>query len=785
MPSDQEGFFELCLRASNVWHENFYEWPTQRPQIINDIISYRDKADVFFSPSLFNDRCSQKQCVLPPISLFSDVDAGDIFHAPLIPTVCMTTSPGRRQASWKIARNGHDVDYIEMLSRKITYSIEGADRSGWGLGHKMRVPDTYNYKYLDGPFKVEVESSSLKTYSCEDIELLDDADAVTLAKFDPNFIENPPTSQPSTLGPQSLLDSVRDKIPARCITEYNIEVTDRSAALWVLMCSLFRAGLSREEVYWVAKHSANNKFSKLQYHAERELAKDVLRAEQEVSARRENVRLKIIEIKHTRMNADVRNSLISKIVENSMKQNGVFVKTSSNEEYYIKRDQGRPIYLTKQSMLLDSLLNIQYGLNSHDSSQQYVKQDLIDYAVSLPHSVSVANLSSYDQAGNVLLIHTGSKDVYAISPNAIDKVTDGSHGILFPWQQIFEPFSYIPVDQDWNWAEDIFGDLAGLVDYEHDEALLLLKVYTIFLYMRSAALSRPILAFFGQPGGGKTTTMTRLVKTIYGQRAGMSTLTSPEAFDNLTSTMPFVAFDGIDSYIQWLPDKLSQSSSVTDYTKRRLFSDNETVRYRRAAMVGITAHNPRFMREDIADRLLMFNFKRLNRFQPETPMYLELARQRSRILSGILQDLQKVLRVQPLPFSDLAFRVEDFARIGEQISIALDKREQFRAILKKLSRVVSYQSLAHADVLLKSIKAYLYDATLYNEDKYYESQELYDLLLGFLEPESRDVAEFKKIYKNASYLGRKLWILQAALKASGLKIDWKNVEGKRLWNIKK
>ena len=789
MPSDQEGLFNLCFRSrdSHTWHELWQEWPQGIDKIVGLAFEYRNTHDAFFAPTLFRERCSEKECVLPPRSIFCDVDNGDIVHSPLTPSVTLNTSPGRFQAGIKLTRvpvlgSPEDaIDYIEQLSRKFTYSITGSDKSGWPLGHKFRLPQTFNHKYLDGPFEIIVTDAPFKEYTPEEIELLDDADELTLRRYDPEFINNPPHKAPAGRGPHEILESIREQVPARVVSEYTVTTTDRSASLWALTCSAFRAGLSREEVYWLALHSANNKFSLLKYHAERELAKDVLRAEQEVVTRRTDMRINIKDIKKLAGRPEDKNEVIFKLIKNDMIESGNFVKTNSNEEFYIPRDTGRPIFVTQDSILLNSMLDIKYGLNQVETAHSYTENALVNYVVSMRPSVKVVHMSYHDHINNRIFVHTGTKDVFIIGPNKIEKTVDGSHGVLFPWQYMFEPWQQVNnVDKDWDWTEEAFGDLSSCLDMSSELAGVLLRIYLLFIFFRDASSSRPILAFFGQPGGGKSTTMNRINKILYGQNGGMATITNPMDYDTLVTARPFVGFDGVDGYFQWLPDKLSNSASVTDFTKRRLFSNNEVVSYPRTALIGVTAHAPKFIREDIVDRFILLNFRRLDKFQPETPLYTRLAQKRATILTAILNDLSKILATPELPFSSINFRVEDFVRIGERISTGLGIHDKFKAAMNALLKNQRDETLSHDQVLVTILTKYLETRGPLGPDEYQDPSEIFakcfELVL------EQDKPAFKGKYRSGVTLNRKLWTLHASLKEH-FDINFNINKGMRSWRI--
>jgi hypothetical protein len=98
--------------------------------------------------------------VLPSRTIQCDLDEAIV---PVVnaPNILVETSPGRHQGFW-IMRDPMEPEILEPLSKRLTYSVPDADRSGWSLGHKMRLPGTFNYKYPSGPKIVKVITSTLQ-----------------------------------------------------------------------------------------------------------------------------------------------------------------------------------------------------------------------------------------------------------------------------------------------------------------------------------------------------------------------------------------------------------------------------------------------------------------------------------------------------------------------------------------------------------------------------------------------------------------------------------------------
>jgi hypothetical protein len=443
-----EGFFCFASGGPNAggWSERWYRWPHQKDDIIRAVESTRGTANVYFSTYLFRQPASTKANVLPTRTIQADLDEAALDEIPIQPTVLVRTSPGRHQGYW-ILNEALDLEAHEILSRKITYSIPRCDHSGWPLGRKLRIPDTFNFKYLDGPKPIEVVASTRRTFTSEEFEALPETEPATETGEQENWLERASQGRiVLAIGPNELLESIKSKgLPPKTYLSFNARAADRSAALWGLMVAGFRCGLDRDAVFWLSKHSANNKFSDLRFHADRELAKDILRAEATIRKSHTDPRDHINSLRRLQP-AFVRKQAIYAEVAARMRERGTFLHAHDDSLWYVRGDLGRPVIVGESSQYLDSILHVEYGLNKTESEHNYTAAGLTAYTLHLPTNAVKSALSYYDQPSNALLLHTGRKEVLRITPGAIDTIVDGANGIVFPWYQNVESFAFgVPV----------------------------------------------------------------------------------------------------------------------------------------------------------------------------------------------------------------------------------------------------------------------------------------------------------------------------------------------------
>jgi hypothetical protein len=768
-----EGWFDLLIGPPDGagWHDEWFEYPRQLEDIVKRSQQAAPTNNVYFTPHLYEAKRSTKDNVLPSRTLAVDLDDA-LIPTINVPTITVETSPGRHQGYW-ILRETLSPDVLEGLSRQLTYSIPDADRGCWSLGHKLRLPETLNHKYSSGAKLVKVVSAAQTIY--RDLKL---AGAKVLADADQEVDAWSPDLTGIKEGPRELWASIKSSLPRGVASTYDRRQDDRSSALWALMLALFRAGLDRNQVYFLAEHSANNKFKDNRYHAELDLAKDVLRAERSLKrgGGSEDVRTRIQEARRLPGMVNERRSYIAALVRDGLASSGTFMATSDGQEWYVREDTGRPVPLTRSNDYLNSLLEIRFGLNATEPEQKYVINSLISTTKERGQPGVTSALAHYDHQNNALMVHTGRRDVYYLDTRNISTVANGNLGVLFPWRLTEDPFDpdlSNPLSLD-TLFEGCFDNLDEL---RPEEALALLKAWMLFLLFRDAAVGKPILALFGQPGSGKSTLFRRIYTFLYGPAKAINSVTTADDYDHAVSHEPLVVFDNVDTWVSWLPDKLALSAANSDLVKRKLYTDADTVVLKRQALVGITAHNPKFRREDIVDRLLMLNFHRLPYFKPETDILKNITLNRDRLWGQLLLDAQKVMASpEPNEAEIPKFRVNDFARIGLWIARALGFEKDFRSAIDTNTTEQVQFNLEEEEQLVTIIKRWVSKP---HDKEWYTAGELWTYWSNMSDDQS-----FMRAYKNAVGLGKKLWTMQETLK-NVVQIEYSNDDklGVRLWRI--
>jgi predicted transcriptional regulator len=240
------------------FQEQFYKYPEQLGEIVSKFQEMIPTHNVYFCPMVLDKPRRIKPNVAKTPVLWADLDDCDPGLMLVEPSVVVETSPGRYQAYWHI-EDTSPVD-AESLSMRIAYRHEndGCDTSGYDLTQLMRVPFTYNRKEGYGDPLIKVISTKKVIYRPGDFDQYPPVVKAEAAMFE-------------------ILEKYNEGLPAVVDHLFYDTPDDWSTALWTLTLNCFEAGMSREEVFLVAREAACNKF-KRDGLSETFLWKDVCRA---------------------------------------------------------------------------------------------------------------------------------------------------------------------------------------------------------------------------------------------------------------------------------------------------------------------------------------------------------------------------------------------------------------------------------------------------------------------------------------------------------------------------
>jgi hypothetical protein len=259
-----EGY--MCISTIRIsdrkFQDKFFEYPGELDQATQYINDHVDQHELYFCPTLLTEERRKKEYIPTATVAWSDLDDCDPADLLVPPTILLSTSEGRTQAFWRLKEAVNSED-VEKLNQRIAYyhAGAGADTSGWDLTQLLRIPLTYNHKYVRSSGTIQtvmvMKASPDMTYTLDQFRRYPDVEkskAEGALPFPEKLPEEPPLD---------ILDRYRVHLNPRALNLFEYEPTsDWSKALWEFNCSLFEVGMKPEEAFVVAKAAACNKYAR-------------------------------------------------------------------------------------------------------------------------------------------------------------------------------------------------------------------------------------------------------------------------------------------------------------------------------------------------------------------------------------------------------------------------------------------------------------------------------------------------------------------------------------------
>jgi len=177
-----------------------------------------------------------------------------------------------------------------------------------------------------------------------------------------------------------------------------------------------------------------------------------------------------------------------------------------------------------------------------------------------------------------------------------------------------------------------------------------------------------------------------------------------DAFKAAICHYPFIAFDNVDGSIHWFNDALARIATGEKIILRELFTTNKLLEFRPDVFVSLSARTPKFRRDDVVDRLLIFPVIRLEGFDPEKKIIDEVSSQRNLIMSSVLLTIQEALKTFNYASNSVLtdYRMSDFSNLVHLLACSMGEESSVKAALDYHQKIKSV-FLLEEDPLLQAI----------------------------------------------------------------------------------
>lgn len=339
-----------------------------------------------------------------------------------------------------------------------------------------------------------------------------------------------------------------------------------------------------------------------------------------------------------------------------------------------------------------ALLFHNYGINRTETIYRYIVEELRMTAHKQGQETEIHRLAHYEKDSQIVHLTNFDNQIYQISADDIKLVDNGTDGVLFLSDPDAEPFAIHSKNTDDALFDRIILDKINFAKdvLSPEERRLLLAFWVLSVFFKSIMPSKPILAFVGEKGSGKSITARRLGMMIFGSKFDVMPLPHKvEDFDAAITNSEFVAIDNADSRSKWLEDRLATVATGGTLERRQLYTTNTRIKTPIRCFVSITSRTPYFKRDDVADRILLMKVDRFDVFKPPEVLLKEVIDHRDALMTdmaGLIQDALKALQTEELSDDSTTVRMADFGVFALKLARHWGIEKEVQNILDKLTQ---------------------------------------------------------------------------------------------------
>lgn len=389
-----------------------------------------------------------------------------------------------------------------------------------------------------------------------------------------------------------------------------------------------------------------------------------------------------------------RDEVTARIIQH-LKSTGTFFKTPEGYFYFEKGEAPRLLAIEEDSIELAALIRERYGINSAEVREfEHIIRGLETEAHLYGEEVEVRRLAYYDTETRRLYVSRFDGWVYRLDGTQIRQVPNGADGVFFCDTASWKPYELIRKAPTQGLLDTLiassanFGDSNGLTASEQQ---WLFSVWCLSQFFGSLHPTKPLLLVCGEKGGGKTLSLRKWLKLLFGKGADVTALerSKQDGFVAAVCSSPIAVFDNVDEQVSWLADHLAQLATGVSFKRRKYYTTNQQIEFQPQCFVALTSRTPKFLetRDDVLDRTLILQTERRAHFSPEQAQLNEIAKNRDLLWTELLRDLNRVvshLRQSDGQVLEGSFRMADFASFALNVAQAQGHEEKARIIFEKM-----------------------------------------------------------------------------------------------------
>jgi len=239
------------------------------------------------------------------------------------------------------------------------------------------------------------------------------------------------------------------------------------------------------------------------------------------------------------------------------------------------------------------------------------------------------------------------------------------------------------------WAATLF----DMINFTSEGALtpgdrrLLLLIYVLQLFFISLAPTKPVCAFVGMMGSGKSATGKAIGKVLFGPDFNAATVGKQRDIETHITNSYFAFLDNADDCPDRIDDLIAVAATGGTIKKRQLFKTNTLLSFPLDCFIMTSSQRPKFKRQDLADRTLPCRTQRMETFLGEAEFNRLIADRRDGMWVEMIDSLNavvKLLKETPAGTQRGKLRLADFYDFGLRILTGMGLGSYWTALMPRL-----------------------------------------------------------------------------------------------------
>ena len=685
----------------------------------------------------------------------------------------------------------------------------GGDRSKVNLDACLRLPGTLNIKDSE-PLECKiVENHPDKKYKLEDFARFKNSD----------YIESEGGDEPlPVFGHKQLIISLKD--PEASIADVKRLEIDSRTKKHIITGSLLTGKAARksrsERDISIIDRLVSNDYdyatiksiffnsslgcsNRIREAGEAKLQRDVRRAIKYVEEHKHRgtpQSQKILAIKNSPITAEERRLQIADFIISDLLsgQNPAgFGLKEKDQEFFYFFDNGEKLLMNLKSVDFYCYMRVRFGISKKDFEE--IKDAVMAEIWKNGQEVTPRKFAYYDDRNSILYVSNHDNQLYRLDGEKIELLDNGTDEVFFENDPALTPYA-----ADFNLAvinyfngnspatsshfklpetptgldlKNFFQEncllnkyLIDRVNFIQEEAnivspleqKLLLIVHFYSIFFESILQEKPIACFIGKKESGKSFIATSIGKIFFGEK--YESCHFPENPDDLKTALGrnyYLVFDNVDqAFNDDVSNILCVASTGGTVAKRKLYTDSTEFRYTPHCFIAMTSREPRFNRDDLVSRLLLFNTEKIGSPIPRSVLFSSLLANRDAIMTEVLVNLNSVVKILGLNkgFEPRCIsRIADWEMFGRKVCNWFPERFLFRLVMQSMNEKKDKFAIED-DYLYLILMRIVYEK---NEPLIEMTPvDLYARLLEEAEYMKLNLVYFKRRYHSARSVGKRL-----------------------------